>query len=312
MSRLQANLVLLLAAVIWGLGNISHKSVLTYLDPLTAVGLTCLIGGICTLPFARFRFGGSRREASVSLLRVTLIFLIASYFQQASYATSTVTNATFLTSAASVLTPVAAWFLLRQKPGMAIYMAAGLTFAGSIFLSGGVPGYLVEGDLMALLAAASFALWTVEISRHARVFNCDFTTASAQFLGVAVAILPYSAMKGGITWDAVAGAFPDLIVLGVFSSAIAFYLQISAQRYASASHAAIIVSSECVFAAIAAALLLGERLTPAGFVGATLVLAGVVVVAMRRPDIAMTESTATAGPRSLRLAPSEGGFDDIH
>lgn len=46
MTRLQAHLMLILAAAFWGLGNILQKIVLAHLDPFTAVGLRGLIGAL--------------------------------------------------------------------------------------------------------------------------------------------------------------------------------------------------------------------------------------------------------------------------
>ena len=50
MSRLHANLLLLFAAALWGFGNVPQKTVLDHLDPLSAVGMRCLIGGLLVLP----------------------------------------------------------------------------------------------------------------------------------------------------------------------------------------------------------------------------------------------------------------------
>jgi drug/metabolite transporter (DMT)-like permease len=55
-------------------------------------------------------------------------------------------------------------------------------------------------------------------------------------------------------------------------------LQIVAQRHTPATEAALIMSMESVFAAIAAAIILGERLTPAGVGGCLMILAGVILV----------------------------------
>lgn len=46
MTRLQAHLMLILAAACWGLENIPQKTVLAHLDPFTAVGLRGLIGAL--------------------------------------------------------------------------------------------------------------------------------------------------------------------------------------------------------------------------------------------------------------------------
>ncbi|MCF6113322.1 EamA family transporter [Mesorhizobium muleiense] len=50
MSKVQANCLLLLAAAFWGFGNVAQKTVLDHLDPLSAVGMRCLIAGLMAAP----------------------------------------------------------------------------------------------------------------------------------------------------------------------------------------------------------------------------------------------------------------------
>lgn len=50
MSRRHANLLLIDASLLWGFGNVAQKTELVHLDPFSAVGLRCLIGGILVLP----------------------------------------------------------------------------------------------------------------------------------------------------------------------------------------------------------------------------------------------------------------------
>ena len=57
---------------------------------------------------------------------------------------------------------------------------------------------------------------------------------------------------------------------------MAFTLQVVAQKDAITSHAAIILSLEAVFAALAGWLILGETLTPRGLLGCALMLAGML------------------------------------
>ncbi|QKK08895.1 MAG: EamA family transporter [Planctomycetota bacterium] len=59
--------------------------------------------------------------------------------------------------------------------------------------------------------------------------------------------------------------------------AVAFTLQIVAQRDAPPTHAAVLMSLEAVFAAVLGILLLGERLTPVEYAGCGLMLAGMLL-----------------------------------
>ena len=61
MTRVQANLLLLVAAGLWGFGNVAQKTVLEHLDPLSAVGLRCLIAAALVGPLVLVERGASRR-----------------------------------------------------------------------------------------------------------------------------------------------------------------------------------------------------------------------------------------------------------
>jgi len=84
---------------------------------------------------------------------------------------------------------------------------------------------------------------------------------------------------------------------GLFGVAIGFTLQVVAQQHALASHAAIILSLEAVFAAIAGAWLLGEALQLRGYCGCALMLAGMLLAQLwpKKPSQLLTETTANAG-----------------
>lgn len=280
MSRIKANSLLMLAAVIWGVGNVSHKTILTHLDALSVVFLTSVIAALVTLPFAmRERAPASAAGWVPSLTRVVLLYAISCVVQQMSYVSTTVTNSSLLVSISTVITPLAAWLIMKERPSALILFVAMVTVGGSTLLSGGLTGSATSGDALAILTAICFAVWTVELGRHVQAHGRPFATAVAQFAGTAVVTLPFT-LQGTISIQTVHAAWPELVVLGVFSTAIAFCLQTSAQRYTTASHAAVICSGEGVFAAAAAAAFLGERLSPDGLLGAGVILSCVLLVAV--------------------------------
>ncbi|TPO01110.1 DMT family transporter, partial [Mesorhizobium sp. CU2] len=280
MSKLTANLLLLFAAALWGLGNVAQKTVLDHLDALSAVGLRCLIGGLLVLPFALTeRRAPADAGHSSSLARVVVLFAISVMLQQLCYLGASVTNASFFISAATVITPLAAWLLIGERPTAGLMAAAASTVIGCLLLSGGVAGF-GGGDLTALLSACCYALWTVELGRHMHAHARPFTAATAQFLAAAAIALPLGAIQGNLSLSAACEAGPELVVLGVFSTAIAFSIQIAAQRFTSASRVAVIVSAESVFGAVGAAIFLGERSSTAGALGAAIILGSILSVAI--------------------------------
>lgn len=281
MSRLQANCLLLFAAACWGFGNVAQKTVLEHLDALSAVGLRCLIGGLLILPLLAVE----RRPAFApgywpSLAKVSVLFAVAMSIQQIAYLGTSVTNASFLVNTATVMTPLAAWLLFGDRPTTVIALAAGATLLGVMLMSGGLSAGLTQGDLAALVSAMCYALWMVELGRHMQTHGDAVAAATAQFLGAAAVALPLGLAYGHLSLTAAADAGPELLVLGVFSTAVAFGIQTISQRFTSASHAAVIVSAESVFGAAGGALFLGERLSTVGAVGAAMVLGAIVLLAL--------------------------------
>ena len=273
-------MLLLFAAALWGFGNVAQKTVLDHLDALSAAGLRCLIGGLLVLPFVLTE---RRLPAGLgyfpSLARVGALFAMSIILQQLCYLSATVTNASFLVSTATVMTPVAAWLLVGERPTASLAFAAVLTVVGTLLLSGGISG-LNSGDITAILSAACYAVWAVELGRHMQVYARPLTAAAVQFLGGAALALPLGAINGNLSPAAVSAAGPELFVLGVFSTAIAFGIQIAALRFTSASHAAVIVSAESVFGALGGAMLLGERYSAGGALGSAIILGAILSVAM--------------------------------
>src|SRR5262249_33674602 len=76
----------------------------------------------------------------------------------------------------------------------------------------------------------------------------------------------------------VAGHWRELLWAGAISTGIAFTLQVVAQRYAQPAIAAIVMGSEILFAVLAGALFLGERLAAAQLAGGALIFVAILAV----------------------------------
>jgi drug/metabolite transporter (DMT)-like permease len=275
-------MLLLIAAALWGAGNVAQKTILEDIDACSAAGLRSLIGGLLVAPLLLLvkEAGTGRKGWWLSLSRVSILFALALIVQQFAYFDSSVTNASFLVNTDVVITPLFAWLLLGARPSSRTYLAVALTFTGLCLMSGSQIAALRNGDLTALVSATLYALWMVELERHMRQFGRPIATSAGQFLITAAMALPLGAAGGTISMQALHGAAPELLVLGVFSTGCAFGLMTMAQRFTTASHAAIIVGAECIFGALAAFLLLGERPSPVALGGAALIAMAIIIVAL--------------------------------
>ncbi len=282
MTRLRANLVLLACASVWGLAFICQKRAMTHIGPFLFIalraGLACLV--LAPLAWREGRaLGGIARPAEfvrMSLL-AGLAFFGGAALQQCGLVTATVTNAGFLTALYVVATPFLAWLLMRQRPGRRVWVAAGLSFFGTWLLGGGSLTALSRGDVWVALSAVLWALHVVLVGLAAREGLAAAFTA-AQFVVVA-------ALAGGavLVWEpvdlaAIGRAMPDVVYVGVLASALTFTLLAVALRATKPAEAAVILSTESLFAAFGAFLILGERLHTVGWLGAAAIFAATLIV----------------------------------
>jgi drug/metabolite transporter (DMT)-like permease len=282
MTRGTALITLLLAAFLWGAGNVANKTVLEHIDPMTAVAMRCLIAAVVIAPFALKEFRG-RIPAGwfSSVLIISIFFGTAMGLQQFAFQFTSVTNASFLVNTCSILTPFLAWVMMGERPRGRIVVAASITLSGAFLMTGGTfaISQLNLGDMICLASAVFYAGWMVLLGHHMLRHGQAFLTCVAQFAisGVALSVLAF--LTEAPTKSAVAAALPQLLMLGVFSTGAAFLLQTRAQRFVSSSTAAVIVSAESIFGALGAYLVLQEHTPMMGLIGAALILGGIVLAA---------------------------------
>lgn len=289
MSPRLANWLLLFAGAIWGLGFIAQKTAMDDMDPMLFIGLRFGLAGIAVLPLVKFERGRkSERLTRTSLGWFSLlgaVFFTGMALQQTGLQGTTVTNAGFLTTTYVVLVPLILYFVLKQSQPVWIWPAAAASLLGVYLLSFGSVSRFAWGDAWILAGALVWAIHVILVGIVSRGTTLPITMACIQFLVCgALALAGYTclAATGNTTHplsaDSLWAALPEVVYAGVVSGGIAFTLQAVAQRYTSASVAAILMASESLFAALLGAVMLAERLSPPGYLGCLLIFAAIVLV----------------------------------
>jgi drug/metabolite transporter (DMT)-like permease len=282
MTRIQANLLLLLAAAIWGGGFVAQSTAMKAIGPFWFIGLRFAIAAFATLPFTLFearnaKIATSRRHLGLYLLIGLALFGGAST-QQVGLQTTTVTNSSFITGLYVIFVPLIAVFFLRRSPHWIIWPGAIMAVSGIYLLSGGQLSALTIGDLLTVVCAI---FWSVQITLAGTTVGetgRPLALSSAQFAITAVCALIIAAIFEPISLSDIRAAAPEILYVGIFSSGVAFVLQVVAQRYTTPSQAAIFLSAEALFGATLAALLLGESMPPLGYIGCALMFIAMLVV----------------------------------
>jgi len=293
MSRTTANLLLLLAGAIWGMGFIAQQEAMDDIGPMLFIAARFLLGGLCVVPFALAEM--RRQERSfVSLfqkhtawgfLAVGVAFFFGMAFQQVGLIETTVTNAGFLTALYTVFTPLIMIGVLKIKQPPMVFLAAGLALLGIFLLSGGDLGTLTRGDLLIIVCALFWACHVVLTGRVGKYTDLPVTMACTQFF--ITAGLAFAAFAGGFLigfgeaiprLDAFWNAMPEIIYAGTIAGGLGFTLQAVGQRYTSESAAAVLISTESLFAALFGAVFLDERLVPVAYLGCGLIFSAILLV----------------------------------
>ena len=285
MSRLQADLLLLLVALIWGSAFVAQNLGMASVGPYAFTGARFLLGALIVLPLAwrerRRRPAdlpslGWRDAAAIGLLGV-LLFLGAA-FQQIGIISTTVTNAGFLTALYVPLVPILVCLVHRDTPHWSVWPAGIGCVVGTWLLTGAGNIAINRGDLWIIASTGFWAMHVLLVGRIADRLAAPFTVACGQFLFVAVAGWAVAGVCEPVSLADLSAAGGAILYTGVLSVGIAFTGQVVGQRHTPPADAAIILSAETVFAALFGAWWLGERLTTTGLIGCALILCCILAV----------------------------------
>ena len=281
-SRIQANLLLLVTALIWGSAFIAQNKGMAAIGPLLFTGLRFLIGALVVAPLAWREWRQSThpitRRDGAKIVGLGLLMLLGAALQQIGIQYTSVTNAGFLTALYVPMVPLLSWLLMKHLPHWSTWPGALACVAGAWLLAGAQVLEIAPGDYWVAASALPWAFHVLLVGRVAEGMRAPFLVACGQFLVCGVLALAGGAMVEPLNWARIDAAMLPLLYAGVLSVGVAFTAQVVAQRHAHASDAAIILSAETVFAAIFGYLLLGERLGPAGIVGCGLILASMLSI----------------------------------
>jgi len=269
-TRLKADLLLVFLAVIWGSAfiaqSVAGKNGLAFLFN----GACFSLAAILLLPLAR----GSIPRAQWGWMLIAGILLFGgSAFQQVGLFYTKVANASFLTSLYVIFTPLLLWLIYGERLGLIHGIAVALAVVGAFLLSTAGRLELHLGDLLEVIGALFWALHIMLAAKYAAPYRA-IQFAAGQFL---VCGLLNFAVGGVLTHERWALLLEPAIAAAtlyraVLSIAFGYTLQLWAQKYTPPTDAALIFALESVFAALAAAWLLHERLAAPQIAGCAAIL----------------------------------------
>lgn len=275
--RLKADLLLFMVAIIWGTGFVTQGVAARYQVAYLFNGVSFMLAALILIPFIP---RGTKREKVTKeqwkwMLIAGVILFFATAFQQVGLFYTKVANAGFLTSLYVVFTPFLLWILFREKPHWVDLLAVVLAGAGAYFLSTGGRLEVQRGDALEVIGSTFWALHVVVLGRFASKFESVSFAAGHFFIS---GFLNF--VCGLIVEDLSPLTALPLIGAILFrastSIGIGYTLQVWGQKHTPPTDAALILSLEAVFAALAGWIVLDQTLLPIQIFGCVVIFVAVL------------------------------------
>lgn len=272
----------LFTVAVWGATFISTKVLLV--ASLSAAEIFLLrfaLAYLCIIPFAGRRLwaDGWRDELTLAVAGVTggsLYFLAENIALE--YAPAA--NVSLIVCTAPVWTALLLSLLYRnERMTWRQVSGSALAFAGVVLvvLNGRFVLHLSpKGDLLALVAALLWMVYSLVIKRVGGRYPAFFITRKVFFYGLLTILPVFAAEPLRLDWAVLAQpvVWTNLLFLGVVASMLCYLLWNAAMHRLGAVRTTNYIYFNPLVTIVTAALCLGERITPVAVAGAALILYG--------------------------------------
>lgn len=294
-KRMLGNALLILTAMIWGTAFVFQRVGMESIEPITfnaaRMALAAVaVGAVSAMPIAseKERLASYSAQQCARYRRDTIVggiccgaFLAAaSIFQQMGVVYTTAGKAGFITAMYMLLVPVINFVFFKKRNSAVVWLAVLLGVVGMYLLCMTEGFSLGRGDTLVCICAVLFSGHIlccdhfVKLGNPIRISAIQFASCTA-ISSVAALILERP------SWDQIVSAIVPILYCGIVSGGVGYTLQIVAQKFTDPTVASLLMSLESVFAVIAGAILLGERMTPRELLGCVIMFAAIVLVQIR-------------------------------
>ncbi len=311
MKKIFADFLLFITAVLWGSTFIFQRIATLHMEAFSFNAARFLLAAITMFIAVLIWEGKNTHEKpaqSTYLLRFSgvlggALLAVGINLQQIALAFTTVGKAGFLTGLYVILVPIIGFFI-SHKITTTQWISTILATIGLYFMSIQKGFSLEIGDALVIISAFIWALYILYLnstSKHRptmsfameQYFYCGLISLIAGLvssmykssmqnssIGLLDSVMQFFTslyQQSTLVWHSIAYA-------ALLSTCVGFSLQVYAQRYTPATHAALIISLEAVFAALFGALLLHEVLSPRESLGAILIFSAMILAQIIKTD----------------------------
>ncbi|MDL2263804.1 DMT family transporter [Synergistaceae bacterium OttesenSCG-928-I11] len=272
---LLGDLMILVVAFIWGATNVVMRDALSDVTPLWFCGLRFLIASATVFLFFGRRAMRIPAQGKATSILTGSVFIMAYLVGAVALLYTTAGNQSFIISMSVVFVPVGVWVFTKKFPGWHIVLSVALCTAGMAGLVLDESFSVNYGDLLcfvSMLCVTAYILLVQKFVKDADPYALACWQAFGGMVLAVAAALVFEPLPTGIPLK----GWLAIVYAGTIGFALTVVLQNVAQKYTTATHAAILLSTSSVFGSALGVLFIGEPMTMRIFLASALILAGVV------------------------------------
>ena len=285
-NKIVSLICLLVCTFIWGTTFIAQDTGMDNIGPFTFNAVRFFVGFLAVAPFVyilerkekvRKQIKNKSNKFYKLIIPVGIFLFLGTVFQQVSLLYTNVANSAFFTIFYVPMVPIIIYFLFSKKLHWSVWPSVLACVIGGYLLSDIGNADIRFGDSLVLIGALFWALHIIYIGKIIDEFDLPFFIALLQNLIVAALSFLLAVLFEEIDFSKIILERFEIVYAGVLSGGVAFALQLLGQRNISAAPAAIVMSLEGAFAAIAAWIILNQILGLNNIIGCSLILGGVLL-----------------------------------
>ena len=288
-NRMRQNVFPVLAALIWGTAFVAQSVGADYVEPFTFNAARSAVAFVFLLVLClgqrayRGRHAkdaaqpnpASRRDLMVGGILCGIALTVATNLQQKGLETTSSGKAGFITALYIVIVPLGGIFLGKRAP-KPLLLSVPLAVAGLYSLCITEEFTVTSGDFYVLLCAVCFSVHIFIIDYYTtRVDGVELSCV--QFLVAAVLSAVGMIATETPSLEGLRICLWPILYVGIFSSGVGYTLQILAQKDSNPTVVSLLMSLESVFATLAGAVILHDRMSGREYFGCVLMLTAVVL-----------------------------------
>lgn len=304
-QKLKGNMLLLLAALVWGVSFIAQSKGVETIPPATFNGVRSLLGAVVLLPvIALSDFWRKKSGLSVQKIDKTLLiggvvcgfFLcLASTLQTVGMLYTSPGKAGFITALYMIIIPIFG-LLTGKRPRPVVLAAVAIAVVGMYLMCIDSAFSVNKGDVIIFVCAFLFAGHILVINHFSPKVD-GVKLSCAQFFVCGVLDLIFALLFEQPQVGPILNGWMSIGYAGVMSCGVAYTLQIVGQKYTDPTSASILMSLESVFSTLATVILIacGWNLTGGSLNGREIfgcVLMFVAILFVQLPEKSSAENRA--------------------